>query len=161
MAIEDVPNHNREAASRDRVPGVHPVRSRSSSARRVTKVHQRATSVCRLSPSATVHQAIQVQMGVGTRLLRVRSVVCEWIDCYRAERGWPAERAVLLLDQAPARGDAEAMRIFAAHNVTVVLFPPHLTPVLQPVDLGSKPRSPFLRKRWGASWGGQEALFGR
>jgi hypothetical protein len=42
---------------------------------------------------------------------------------------------VLFLDQAQGRGDAYAMGIFAAHNVTVVLLPPHLTHVLQPVDL--------------------------
>jgi hypothetical protein len=30
--------------------------------------------------------------------------ICEWLDGYRAERGWRAERAVLVLGQAPTRG---------------------------------------------------------
>jgi hypothetical protein len=30
--------------------------------------------------------------------------LCEWVDAYRAERGWDAERAVSFLDQAPTRG---------------------------------------------------------
>jgi hypothetical protein len=42
---------------------------------------------------------------------------------------------VLILDQALTRGHAQAMRIFAEHNVTIVLFPTHLTHVQQPVLL--------------------------
>jgi hypothetical protein len=41
---------------------------------------------------------------------------------------------VLFLGQAPTRGDADAMRVFAAHNVTIMFVPPDLTHVLQPVD---------------------------
>jgi hypothetical protein len=44
---------------------------------------------------------------------------------------------VLLLDQPATRADPEAMRLFAEHNATVVLFPLLRSHVLTPVDLAS------------------------
>jgi hypothetical protein len=60
---------------------------------------------------------------------------CEWVDSYGAERGWQPERAVLFLGQAPTLAKADALRALAGHNGTVVVFPPHLTRVLQPADV--------------------------
>jgi hypothetical protein len=90
----------------------------------LTKARQRATSICRLSPRSTVHHEIPLGLGIGTRLLRVRKAFLRRDRRLqrREERRWQAERAVLFLDRASTQGDAEAMRVFAAHNVTV-LFP--------------------------------------
>jgi hypothetical protein len=82
-----------------------------------------------------VHDAIDVRVGVSRRPLRVHRVFLRMGRRHRAERRWQSERAVPFLDQAPARGYAGAMRVSAEHNVIGVLFPQHLTRVLQPVDL--------------------------
>jgi hypothetical protein len=74
-------------------------------------------------------------VGVGPRLLRVRRVVPPMGRRIPRGKSLAAERASLFVGQAPTRGNANALRVFAEHNVQVVLFPPHLTHVLQPVDL--------------------------
>jgi hypothetical protein len=95
------------------------------SVRRVTKVRQCTDAFRNLPPRQTVRHAIPVRLGI-----RVGPVCCEfaewfshWVDAYGAERGWDGERAVLFLDQASTRGNADALRVFAEHNMTVVFVP--------------------------------------
>jgi hypothetical protein len=61
---------------------------------------------------------------------------CSWLETYRREK---TEResspAVLFIDNAPTHNAREAMDIFKAHNVMVITYPPHLTHVMQPVDV--------------------------
>ena len=61
--------------------------------------------------------------------------VCDWLEKYRKDRGLLGQQAVLILDNAPTRSSRQAMQLFRSHNVLVILLPPHLTHVLQPVDL--------------------------
>jgi hypothetical protein len=61
--------------------------------------------------------------------------LCQWLGIYRAERGLEAEPAVLFLDNAPSRNRERAMQVFLEHNVRVILFSPHMTHVMQPVDI--------------------------
>jgi hypothetical protein len=61
--------------------------------------------------------------------------VCQWLEGYRRQHGLEGHPAALFLDNAPTRSCTEAMRIFRAHLVRVILLPPHLTHVLQPVDV--------------------------
>ena len=60
---------------------------------------------------------------------------CQWVDQYREHLGVPGRAALLFVDGAPTRGNARALEIFRAHGIHVVTFPPHLTHVLQPVDV--------------------------
>ena len=60
---------------------------------------------------------------------------CEWIESYRERLNAPNQTVILFVDSAPTRGNLEALAIFRQHNVMVVTFPPHLTHVLQPVDV--------------------------
>jgi hypothetical protein len=59
----------------------------------------------------------------------------QWLEIYRAEHGLEASPAVLFLDNAPSRNHERAMRVFLEHNVRVILFPPHMTHVMQPEDI--------------------------
>jgi hypothetical protein len=63
--------------------------------------------------------------------------------------GCQGERAVLLPDQAPTREKAAVVRVFGEHNATVVLFPPDLARVMQPVDMSRGRRSKgFLSRKF-------------
>jgi hypothetical protein len=63
--------------------------------------------------------------------------------------GDASERAVLLPDQAPTRENAAVVRVFGEHNPTVVLFPPDLARVMQPVDMSRGRRSTgFLSRKF-------------
>ena len=60
----------------------------------------------------------------------------EWVAQIRVV--WkldPAEPAILVLDNAPTRGDLAALRLLAANHIHVVTLPPHLTHIMQPVDV--------------------------
>jgi hypothetical protein len=56
------------------------------------------------------------------------------MDQCREERRLAGRTAVVFLDNAPTRGSWAAMHAFRRHNVPVILLPPHLTHVPQPVD---------------------------
>jgi hypothetical protein len=61
--------------------------------------------------------------------------VCEWLEGYRSIHDLEGRPAVLFLDNASTRNHADAMQGFREHNVRVILLPPHLTCVVQPVDV--------------------------
>jgi hypothetical protein len=46
----------------------------------------------------------------------------------------PEEPAVLVLDNAPTRGDLAALHFLAEKHIIVATLPPHLTHVMQPID---------------------------
>ena len=60
---------------------------------------------------------------------------CQWVESHRAHWNKPEQTVILFVDSAPTRGNLDALRIFQQHNVMVITFPPHLTHVLQPVDV--------------------------
>ena len=60
---------------------------------------------------------------------------CEWVEQFRVRMGAPNQAVKLFVDSAPTRGNLEALAVFQQHNVLVITFPPHLTHVLQPVDV--------------------------
>jgi hypothetical protein len=61
---------------------------------------------------------------------------CSWLQTYRRERPErESSPAVLFIDNAPTHNAREAMEIFRNHNVMVITYPPHLTHVMQPVDV--------------------------
>ena len=62
-------------------------------------------------------------------------MVCAWVEEYRAEMSAPSQTVVLFVDSAPTRSNLDALAIFREHNVRVITFPPHLTHILQPVDV--------------------------
>jgi hypothetical protein len=47
----------------------------------------------------------------------------------------PGEPVVLVLDNAPTRGDLAALQFLAEKHILVVTLPPHLTHVMQPIDV--------------------------
>jgi hypothetical protein len=108
----------------------------------------------RPSPPPILHRAILLGTGVGTGHLGVRRVVVGRANgsargAGRVARGarrgggergegkaGRAGRAVSVPVPGPGSdaGNADALRVFASHNTTVVFFPPHLTHVLQPFE---------------------------
>jgi hypothetical protein len=75
--------------------------------------------------------------------------VCLWLEKIREDHGLVGQRAALFLDNAPTRRNSEAMHVFPQHNVMVVLFPPHLTHVMQPVDVSwAKPFKTKTAEAW-------------
>jgi hypothetical protein len=71
---------------------------------------------------------------------------CEWLERHRIDMGLQGKPAILVLDNAPTRACARALETFRAHNVHVVTFPPHLTHVLQPIDVSwARAFKTFLR----------------
>jgi hypothetical protein len=64
----------------------------------------------------------------------------------------PEQTVILFLDSAPTRGNLEALIIFRERNIMVMAFPPHLTHILQPVDVAwaSRFKSQFRdsRRHW-------------
>ena len=65
---------------------------------------------------------------------------CQWFAAWvvqmRAQWGLgPEEEAILVLDNAPTRGDLTALEFLAANRIHVVTLPPHLTHIMQPVDV--------------------------
>jgi hypothetical protein len=72
-----------------------------------------------------------------------RGVYREWCQCFaewvvqrRIALGMhPEERAVLVLDNAPTRGDLAALQFLAEKHIIMVTLPPHLTHVMQPIDV--------------------------
>ena len=75
--------------------------------------------------------------------------VCRWLDKYREERNLVGHPVILFVDNAPTRRNREAMDLFRRHNVRVILFPPHLTHVLQPVDwCWAKPFKAKVAEAW-------------
>jgi hypothetical protein len=55
--------------------------------------------------AATAQPAIPLGLGVGPVFGEFAEWFCEWVDSYRAEKGWRAQRAVLILERAPAEGE--------------------------------------------------------
>jgi hypothetical protein len=60
--------------------------------------------------------------------------VLQWLEDYWRQHGLELHPAALFPDNAPTRSCAQAVPIFRAHQVRVILLPPHLTHTLQPVD---------------------------
>jgi hypothetical protein len=64
----------------------------------------------------------------------------------------PEEPAILVLDNAPTRGDLQALQTLAAAHIHVVSLPPHLTHIMQPVDVcwaqGFKTEYGRYLKKW-------------
>jgi hypothetical protein len=60
-----------------------------------------------------------------------------WLDAYRARLPPPhnQETAVLLFDKCQVQCILPAPALLAAHNCNTVSFPPHVTHILQPVDV--------------------------
>jgi len=57
------------------------------------------------------------------------------IDALRAQYHCDADqRAILLLDGHPTRNNHRVMSMFKANNIEVVIFPPHMTHLIQPYD---------------------------
>ena len=96
-----------------------------SAQRRFQAIHRRRAYLAQSRSGWVTHQVIK----------EWAEWVCEWLDKFREEQGLPGHVAVLFLDNAPTRSNMEAMEIFRMHNVRVILLPPHLTHVLQPVDV--------------------------
>jgi hypothetical protein len=60
----------------------------------------------------------------------------EWIVQRRIAMGMPpTEPAILVLDNAPTRGDLAAPQSLAEKHIIVVALPRHLTHVVQPIDV--------------------------
>jgi hypothetical protein len=63
---------------------------------------------------------------------------CKWLENYR--QTLPADMqqrtAILFIDNCRTHCARDALLLFANNNVKVISFPPHLTHVLQPVDVG-------------------------
>jgi hypothetical protein len=75
--------------------------------------------------------------------------VCLCLEKFREDHGLVGQPAALFLGDAPARRNSEAMHVFRQHNVMVVLFPPHLTHVMQPVDVSwAKPFKAKTAEAW-------------
>ena len=68
----------------------------------------------------------------------------------------PGQQAVLFVDGAPTRGNVRALEIFQEHGVLVITFPPHLTHVLQPVDVSWARRFKSLFVQFFRSWGKED-----
>jgi hypothetical protein len=93
-------------------------------------------------PKRVLHQrslwvAISGKGGVDRRVFRER---CQWFGEWIVQRRiavgmLPAEPAVLVLDNAPTRGDLAALQFLAEKNINVLTLPPHLTHVLRPIDV--------------------------
>jgi hypothetical protein len=64
-------------------------------------------------------------------------ILVEWLDLYRI--GLPQniqnQTAVLLIDNCRTHCVYSALQIFAMHNCKVISFPPHMTHVMQPIDV--------------------------
>jgi hypothetical protein len=63
------------------------------------------------------------------------TVFCEWLEMCRERLGMPGQPAALFVNGAPTRGNVAAREIFRAHRVYLLTFPPHLTQMLQHVDV--------------------------
>jgi hypothetical protein len=60
----------------------------------------------------------------------------EWIAQKRAEWGLPSETpALLVMDNAPTRADLAGLQMLSEMNIILVTLPPHLTHIMQPVDV--------------------------
>jgi hypothetical protein len=63
-------------------------------------------------------------------------VVCRVVDSDPSSLGLPPEEpAILVVDNAPTRADLVALQLLASNHIHLVTFPPHLTHILQPVDV--------------------------
>jgi hypothetical protein len=61
---------------------------------------------------------------------------CDWLQSFRREKPNREDSpAILFIDNAPTHNAREAMDIFKAHNVKVITFPPHMTHIMQPIDV--------------------------
>jgi hypothetical protein len=65
---------------------------------------------------------------------------CQWFAAWvtRTRVSWgldPAEPAILVLHNAPTRADLQALQALAAAHIHVVTLPPHLSHIMQPVDV--------------------------
>jgi hypothetical protein len=63
------------------------------------------------------------------------TIFVKWLDEYRNRLSWNEKTAILFIDNCRTHCVASALRIFAEHNVKVISFPPHMTHVLQPIDV--------------------------
>jgi hypothetical protein len=63
---------------------------------------------------------------------------CNWLNLYRLSL--PPElqekKAILFMDNCRTHCSIDALQSFAGANVEVITFPPHVTHVLQPIDVG-------------------------
>ena len=63
------------------------------------------------------------------------TMFCEWMHEHRVRLGKPHQEAVLFVDGAPTRGNVRALEIFRSNGIRLITFRPHLTHILQPVDV--------------------------
>jgi hypothetical protein len=61
----------------------------------------------------------------------------DWLDGFRLglQPEFRNRTAILLLDNCQTHCVMSALQIFAAHNCKVISFPPHMTHVMQPIDV--------------------------
>jgi hypothetical protein len=64
----------------------------------------------------------------------------------------PEEPAMLVLDNAPTRGDLLALQLLAANHIHVVTLPPHLTHHMQPIDVCWARAFKTAYGRWLRKW---------
>jgi hypothetical protein len=68
------------------------------------------------------------------------------LEGYRAAQNLADHPAILLMDNAPPSACQRALETFRPHNVRGVILPPHLTHVMQPIDVSwARSFKAFLR----------------
>jgi hypothetical protein len=82
---------------------------------------------------------------------------CQWFASWMAEimalwRLGPEDPAILVLDNAPTRENLLALRLLAANHIHVVTLPPHLTHIMQPVDVRWARAFKAAYGRWLTKW---------
>jgi hypothetical protein len=63
------------------------------------------------------------------------TIFAVWVTQYRIRIQQNNATAVLLIDNCRTHCTLPALEILAAHNIKVITFPPHMTHVLQPIDV--------------------------
>jgi hypothetical protein len=62
---------------------------------------------------------------------------CQWLQLYRPPllQQVQGQASILYIDNCRSHCSLEALTLFRMHNVKVISFPPHVTHILQPVDV--------------------------